>query len=68
MQTTYERGIQQGMLQGQRKAASLLLEDKFGPLSPEVKERVESLSEEQVRQLLLDLVKAGSLEELHLKG
>jgi hypothetical protein len=62
MMTTYERGI----LQGQRQTALLLLEAKFGPLSPAVKQRVEALAPEQLHQLLLDLVKAQSLEELHL--
>jgi hypothetical protein len=42
------------------------LEAKFGPLSPEVKQRVEALSPEQLHQLVLDLMKSQSLTDLHL--
>jgi hypothetical protein len=63
MMTTYERGI----VQGQRQAALLQLEAKFGPLPPEVKQRVEALSPEQLHKLLLDFVKAQSLRDLHLE-
>src|SRR5919204_1493085 len=62
MITTYERG----KLEGRREAALLQLEAKFGPLPPEVKQRVEALSPEQLRQLALDLVKSQSLKELRL--
>lgn len=62
MMTTYERGI----LQGRREAALLMLEAKFGPLSPEVKQRVEALTAEQLRQLILQRDKADSLKELGL--
>jgi hypothetical protein len=63
MITTYERG----RIEERRETALLLLEAKFGPLAPEVKQRVEALSAEQLRQVLLDLVKAQSLKELHLE-
>jgi hypothetical protein len=63
MITTYERGI----LQGERRTALLLLETKFGPLSPEVKQRVEALAPEDLRQLLRNLIKAQSLKELRLE-
>jgi hypothetical protein len=78
MTTTYERGILQGRQEGReegqregqlmerRENALLLLEAKFGALSPEFKQRVEAMSAERLRQLLLDLVKAQTLEELHL--
>ena len=64
MITTYERG----KIEGRRETALLQLEAKFGPLSPEVKQRVEQLSPEQLVQVLLDLVKAQSLKELHLEA
>jgi hypothetical protein len=71
MITTYERGKIEGRLEGRieerRETALLLLEAKFGPLSPEVKQRVEILSSELLRQLLLDVVKAESLKQLHLE-
>jgi hypothetical protein len=63
MITTYERGI----LQGQRLSALLLLERKFGPLAAEIKQKVEALSPEQLQRVLLDLIKAQSLQELGLQ-
>ncbi|HEX4073005.1 MAG TPA: DUF4351 domain-containing protein [Planctomycetaceae bacterium] len=62
MKTTYERGIEQG----ERRLTLRLLDAKFGPLSPNVKQQVEALSPERVSRLQLDLLKAQSLEELHL--
>jgi hypothetical protein len=67
MVTTYERGKLAGKLEGLREMALLQLERKFGPLAPEVKQRVEALSPEQLQQLLLDLLQALSLKELHLQ-
>jgi hypothetical protein len=70
MITTYERGIQhgieRGILQGEQRSALRLLEAKFGPLSAEVKQRVEALSPERLAQLQLDLLQAQSLQELRL--
>jgi hypothetical protein len=63
MITTYERGI----IEGERRATLRCLEAKFGPLSAQVKQRVEALSPEEVRQLALDLLKAQSLKELRLE-
>jgi hypothetical protein len=63
MITTYERGI----VQGQRITALLQLEEKFGPLSPAVRQRVEALSPDELRQLTLDFVKAQSLKDLRLE-
>jgi hypothetical protein len=63
MITTYERGI----LQSEQRSALRLLAAKFGPLSPEVKQRVEALSPEALAQLQLDLLKVQSLQELHLQ-
>jgi hypothetical protein len=63
MITTYERGI----IAGQRKTVLVQLEAKFGPLSSAVRERVEALSQDELNQLLLDILKAQSLKELHLE-
>jgi hypothetical protein len=63
MITTYERG----RIAGLREMAILQLEEKFGPLSPEIRQRVETLSPEQLRQTMLAFVKAQSLKELHLE-
>jgi hypothetical protein len=66
--TTYERGLQQGVLQGQRKMALRMLEGKFGSLTPEVRQRVEALSAEQLDQLALAMNTAQSLKDLGLEG
>jgi hypothetical protein len=44
MQTTYARGSERGIEQGERRWALRQMEAKFGPLSPEVKRQVEGLS------------------------
>jgi hypothetical protein len=71
MITTYERGKIEGRIEGRieerRETALRQLEAKFGPLTPEVKRRVEALSAEQLQQLTLDLLKAQSLKELNLE-
>ena len=74
MKTTYERGIEdgiergikRGIEQGERRLTLRLMEAKFGPLSPEVKQQVEALSSDALARLQLDLLKAESLEELGL--
>lgn len=63
MITTHERG----KIAGRQETALMQLEVKFGPLSTAVKQRVEALSSDELRQLLMDLVKAQSLKELHLQ-
>jgi hypothetical protein len=71
MITTFERGlekgIEQGIVQGQRDTALLQLESRFGPLSPAVRQRVEALSPDELRQLTLDLLRAHSLKDLRLE-
>lgn len=64
MITTGERG----KIEGYREIALLQLEARFGPLTAQDKQQVESLSLHQLRRLLLDLVKVQSLEELHLES
>jgi hypothetical protein len=63
MTTTFERGI----LQGEQRSALRLLDRKFGPLSADVKRRVEALAPEALAQLQLDLLEAKTLKELHLQ-
>jgi Domain of unknown function (DUF4351) len=67
MITTYERGKNEGILQGERLSTLRLLEAKFGPLGPEAKQRVEALSPADLHQLQIDLLKASSLKELRLE-
>jgi hypothetical protein len=44
MTTTYQRWIERGILEGERRSALRQLDAKFGPLSSEVKQRVQGLS------------------------
>jgi hypothetical protein len=71
MTTTYERGLAQGLergiFQGEQRSALRILEKKFGPLSAEVKRRVEALPADALARLQLDLLEAKSLKELHLQ-
>jgi DNA-binding SARP family transcriptional activator len=66
MKTTYERGIEQGIEQGERRLTLRLMQAKFGPLSPKVKQQVEALSPEALTQLQLELLKAKAIGELGL--
>lgn len=63
VQTTFERG----KIAERLEITLLLLEAKFGPLAPRVKQSVEALSPADLRQLMLDCVKAQSLRELRLE-
>jgi hypothetical protein len=63
MITTFDQGRYAGRLE----TALLQLEEKFGPLSPTVRQRVEALSPDELRQLTRDLLKAQSLKDLHLE-
>jgi hypothetical protein len=61
--TYYERGFQDG----ERQALKKLLEGRFGPLSQEVHQRLEKLTDKQLDKLLLAGYKAQSLRELGLE-
>lgn len=58
--------FEQGEVKGQRKILALLLEQRFGPLSPQVRERLESLSAERLDEVARAVLGAKSLEELGL--
>ena len=45
----------------------LQLENRFGPLPPAVRQRVEALSPEELRKLQLDFVNAHSFKDLRLE-
>src|SRR5262249_46302607 len=67
MITTYERGINQGIIQGERQLAISQLEARFGPLPRAVKQRVEALASPELRQIMLEYYKAQSLKDLGLE-
>jgi hypothetical protein len=64
--TTYERGVQQGILQEKRQTTLWLLEWKFGPVAAEVRQWVETLTAEQLDQIALTLATAPPQKELYL--
>jgi hypothetical protein len=53
-------------LPAERRLTLRLMDAKFGPLSPEVRQQVEALSPEALAWLPLDTLKAQALEELRL--
>jgi flagellar biosynthesis/type III secretory pathway protein FliH len=61
-----EQGIERGIEQGERRLTLRLMQAKFGPLSPKVKQQVEALSPEALTQLQLDLLNAQAIGELGL--
>jgi hypothetical protein len=67
MITTYERGYEQGVLQGERQLTLRQLEAKFGPLSAEVKRQVEALAPKRLAEVQLELLTAPSLKALGLE-
>jgi hypothetical protein len=66
MLTTFEKGIAKGRAEGQRAAARLLLDRKFGPLNATVLQRLETWPEERLNDLLLAVLDAPSLHSLGL--
>jgi len=62
-----EGGLE-GKLEDRRETLLVQLEAKFGPLAPQVVQRLELLDMDQLRQLSVRLLKAGSVDELGLKG
>jgi len=65
--TTFEKGMQAGLQQGQRTMLKKQLEIRFGPLSPSTQHRLESLDTERLEALAVELLKAQSLQELGLE-
>jgi flagellar biosynthesis/type III secretory pathway protein FliH len=72
MITTYQRGkaegIAEGKIEARREMALLLLEAKFGSLSSPTQQRIAEMTAEQLRQLVVELVKGNvtSLQDLHV--
>jgi len=64
--TWYEQGIEKGREQGQREFLLIQLEERFGPLSDQVRYRLQQLPADQVGTLVRALVRAQSLAELGL--
>jgi flagellar biosynthesis/type III secretory pathway protein FliH len=69
MITTYQRGKAEGKAEGYHEMALLLLEAKFGSLSSPTQQRIAEMTAEQLRQLVVELVKGNrtSLQDLQLE-
>ena len=65
--TTFEKGVQAGLQQGQRTMLQKRLEARFGPLTASARERLDNLGPERIEALALELRKAQSLQELGLE-
>ncbi len=72
--TTFEKGVQQGvqqgveqgLQQGWRSAVTSMLEARFGPLGPGVRDRLERLGPDRLKALTREALTASSLRELGL--
>ena len=65
--SSYEKGLLEGARKDRCEVLQMQIESRFGPLSPQLRERIESLPAERLRELLLALVKAQCLDELGLE-
>ena len=63
-----QKGEERGRTEEARRLLRLLLEEKFGPLSPGVIERLNGMSREAIEQVLRAVIKASSLRELGLEN
>jgi hypothetical protein len=61
--TSYEKGLEKG----QREILRMQIDERFGPLSPAVLERIEQLPAEQLKPLGKALVHAQSIRDLGLE-
>jgi len=62
------KGEEKGRTEGARHSLRVLLQEKFGPLSPEILERLNGMSREALDQLFLAAIRATSLRELGLEN
>ena len=63
-----KRGRQEGQHEGVLKSLRIVLEEKFGPLSPPILARLTAMPAEELDQLLRSAVRAQSLEDLGLEN
>lgn len=61
-----QRGVERGKLEGQRDLLRDLLEERFGPSSPTVLDRLQAWPADRLTELGRALLSATSLEELGL--
>ncbi|HSO81992.1 DUF4351 domain-containing protein [Thiocapsa sp.] len=59
-----ERGIEQGIGQGQAKILHVLVQQRFGPVPPEIEARIRSAHPDQLEQWALLILDARCLEDV----
>src|SRR4029077_1121378 len=62
-----EKGLEKGLEEGRRAVLRDLVEEKFGPLSPQVQERLQQLAADRLAGLTKAVLRAQSLRELGLE-
>ena len=62
-----EKGREEGREEGERLLVQKLLEDKYGPLSPTVPEKLQQWPKERLVQLIKDVCDGQTLKELGLE-
>jgi hypothetical protein len=65
--TWYEKGLEKGREEERRAVLREQVEEKFGPLSPEVQERLRQLPADRLAGLTKAVLRAQSLRELGLE-
>jgi hypothetical protein len=73
--TWYEKGIEKGRAEGRQEGRGVerreilreLLEERFGPLTPSVQERIQQMAVEQLSPLIRAVARANSLRDLSLE-
>jgi hypothetical protein len=65
--TWFEQGLEQGVAEGQRQSVAILIEDRFGEIAPQVRERIEKWPAETLPDLLRKIPHAQSLRDLGLE-
>jgi hypothetical protein len=65
--TLFEMLRDEGRQQGQREALLVQLEARFGSLRQDVRQRIESLPADRVKELLVAMVKGRTLQEMDLE-
>ena len=61
-----EKGLKEGQATASRRLLTLQLEQRFGPMSEAVRQRVQTLTSEQIEPIMAAILTAPSLEELGL--
>jgi len=60
----FKRGLAQGRLDGELAVLLPLMEKRFGPITPEMREKLAKMSTSDVETVSLRLLDVGSAEEL----